>query len=474
MDKLVLRLSEKEVWWRRALIVVIAGLAFAWISPYFVAEESIKRAFGSLLGGAIGMDYPQSGEQPIVVVTVDDDDLQQTGAVWPISYQYHADVLKQLALLGSKRLMVDILFVDERRDPTLPAFKDTLCALKRQGIEIFIASKQLDDGSVYLRPELAAIAAPMALPGKACFTAVTVGTRLDKYDQRAWEYPRDAKATLQNRPESAAFAIFRSISPEKFESLPVANLAVLWGTQGSEFNLKWMRKPSQMGQDSVAHCKVWSYFDLLPPFLRLDSLFNPAAADSRAVCPYHMTIPVRALQDFKGTNPFGNVGDRINGSTVFYGASLVGMQDSIESLVHGAIPGVHLHAMALDNLLNFGSGYLLAEEFSISHLSSPASLMTFACLFLIALFDIFFNAGRHEKSEKTRFRDKLWTWCKKAFFVFLLCGVLYVIGRYGFRLGPLSWIEFIVLPLVLELLNKIDEIDECIAHFFGWLADGRH
>jgi CHASE2 domain-containing sensor protein len=39
---------------------------------------------------------------------------------------------------------------------------------------------------------------------------------------------------------------------------------------------------------------------------------------------------------------------------VLIGADILGSGDRIESPVHGQVPGVYLHAMALDNLLTFG------------------------------------------------------------------------------------------------------------------------
>jgi len=258
-------------------------------------------------------------------------------------------------------------------------------------------------------------------------------------------------------------------------------MALLWGTDGADFNQTWMRRSDANGNGMVGNCRTWSNWDVLPAFLGKDSLFNPSAADNRPVCPYHVTIPVRALQDYGGKNPFGPLDTHLNGATIFYGTALMGMHDVIESPVHGAVPGVHLHAMALDNLLNWGTQYLVAEEFDILHWTK-ATLMTIFCLLLITLADF---ALHWHKSRYIHDFSWFGLICRKSpalyvgqrcvkalqyfgyLFVrvmiyFILCISLYSTGRYLFNLGILSWIEYALLPLLMELLDKVDSVEAWI------------
>jgi hypothetical protein len=285
---------------------------------------------------------------------------------------------------------------------------------------------------------------------------------------------------------SAAFAIYSVMHPEISKKLPIADMALLWGTDGAAFNQTWMRRSEANGHVMVGNCRTWSNWDILPAFMRKDSLFDPSAADKRPVCPYHVTIPVRALKDYGEKNPFGPLDAHLKGATVFYGTALMGMHDVIESPVHGTIPGVHLHAMALDNLLTWGKQYLVAEEFEICHWTR-ATLMTIFCLLLIALADFALHWHKNHchrdfswfglisrKKNLARYSGQR---CVKALphlrylsirvMIYLtLCASLYFAGRYLFHLGILSWIEYALLPLLMELLDKIDSVEVWIEDNF--------
>src|SRR5690606_13263919 len=93
-------------------------------------------------------------------------------------------------------------------------------------------------------------------------------------------------------------------------------------------------------------------------FASLIAAFN-SGRDEHAVdrvrqpCPYAITIKEEDLTSEKARG-------LLEGRAVLIGQSLPGIHDIVESPVHGQIPVVYLHAMALDNLLNWHTSYYKA------------------------------------------------------------------------------------------------------------------
>ena len=69
------------------------------------------------------------------------------------------------------------------------------------------------------------------------------------------------------------------------------------------------------------------------------------------------------------------------GKAVLIGANLSGIPDAVSSQVHGQIPGVVWHAMALDNLISLGSGYLADRHEDGQRIGEVLLVALFAYLF---------------------------------------------------------------------------------------------
>ena len=94
-------------------------------------------------------------------------------------------------------------------------------------------------------------------------------------------------------------------------------------------------------------------------------------------CPAVTVVPLSLLE----TASPEDVAELFTGKAVLIGANLSGIPDAVASQVHGQIPGVVWHAMALDNLISLGSGYL-ADRHEGWQLASEILLVAiFAYLF---------------------------------------------------------------------------------------------
>ena len=87
-------------------------------------------------------------------------------------------------------------------------------------------------------------------------------------------------------------------------------------------------------------------------------LFGDLRKDPRAAlslpCPAVTVVPLSVLESASADD----LQELFTGKAVLLGANLSGIPDAVASQVHGQIPGVVWHAMALDNLISLGPGYL--------------------------------------------------------------------------------------------------------------------
>lgn len=105
-------------------------------------------------------------------------------------------------------------------------------------------------------------------------------------------------------------------------------------------------------------------------------------ADPPPSCMYSRAFPVDVIQQFSLGDAKAVIADRL----VVVGGRFSDSNDVLETSVFGAVPGVHFHAMALDNLIERGAAYAkpivpLTSMFDVSGLD----LFNFAVFFGIAL-----------------------------------------------------------------------------------------
>ena len=88
-------------------------------------------------------------------------------------------------------------------------------------------------------------------------------------------------------------------------------------------------------------------------------------------------IPVLAASQVQAHG--ADLKDFLQGRYVFVGTRLEGLQDRIESPVHGLVPGVVWNAMALDNLFVHGAWYMHPREGVWSYTLAIVLLLGYAC-----------------------------------------------------------------------------------------------
>jgi hypothetical protein len=153
---------------------------------------------------------------------------------------------------------------------------------------------------------------------------------------------------------------------------------------------------------------------------------------------------------------------------VLVGANVPGYNDFANSPIHGLIPGVHLHAMALDNLLTYQGNYKQSTGWELAHLPNlllPALLAVFAVFFVNVVWRAVspkFRLFKKEKpsqglnsSDAIKLRgvqalfDAL-AWLLKISLKTIAAMVLIALLQWRFRIGMLPVVELVTMTLLAE------------------------
>ncbi len=448
----------------RWYIVLVSFLVLLLVSMTMLAIGDALNAKGAVLTRYLARaqapltaqwGYPAKARDDITVVLYDQEFLDGSGSAWPITYGQHADNLLRLAGekgLRPKVIFLDITFGQEREDRTVKDLADALCAVQGMGIQVFLAGLPTGPkGELQVRSGLQKGAAP-------CFELVGVDYFPDELDGLAWTYELSrhwAGNRMASGPQpikgepfypSAALAIAsarlkldQTLGPEQ------GRMALVWGHNSA---------PQDSRPRSLAGCHEGQreLSQVIPKVLR--NLFDEEARTP--LCPYHRTLSADQL-NYMDTSELRRY---VQGKFVLVGANVPGYNDFVQSPVHGLLPGVHVHAMALDNFLTFGDEYKAHVEWTdpLHRILVGPALLGVAAVFLVHLL---WNLVRRRVAaffaHAAAFEDfQRWTASYKASPWWVRWGAVRVMRALGwaFRLT----LQTIAAMILIALLQKVFRI----------------
>lgn len=354
--------------WRiGGVLIALLLLVFTSFATLYVGDQInasgmvVTRFMARMQAPLIAHKYPTAARAQISVLLYDQAYLTDNNISWPISYAEHADWLLRIAsdpAIRPRALFLDIAFSQEREDPNIPALQDALCAVHQDyGVPVFLAALASPrDGRLEVRSGLAEID---PRNGRRCFTLVDVKYDPDPLDGLLWTYPMSrhlgpggwvsgpsadsAKPALR----SAAMAIAEDAATLKLGP-ETAPMAMVWG----------LKTAPDAGERPGSHCRPGEVevSQVVPGFIRQLFVEEPPSP----ICPYHDTLSMADLNTLNDAALTRHLRDRF----VLIGAAVPGYNDFVRSPIHGLIPGIYMHAMALDNLLSYRDEYKLATDWS--------------------------------------------------------------------------------------------------------------
>jgi len=195
------------------------------------------------------------------------------------------------------------------------------------------------------------------------------------------------------------------------------------------------------------------------------------------LCPYHRTLSADQLNYMDPSE----LSRHVKGKFVLVGANVPGYNDFVHSPVHGLLPGIHVHAMALDNFLTFREDYKISVEWSDpSHrvLVGPA-LLGVAAVFLVhllwnlmrrqvAAFLVHAAAFEDFRRGSARYKALPWWvrwgalrvvrglgWAFRLTLQTIAAMILIALLQKVFRIGMLPVAELVGMTLVAEGLGLV-------------------
>lgn len=486
---------------RSFLFLFFAGVAFVLIGDLFAWDEHAKRGAARLILPAI--DYWQyelrghqrSGQEKITVVLVDDEDLEHfatadgtasTPLTWPLPYAFHANRLREIAQMTDAgqcpiskpaAIFIDLLFLDERETlKEREALRNTICRISRCGIPVFLASLDwAEKGPIKpasTDPQAAANGSPAQPPmpaflrndqhGAPCATPVGVERRNDKFDATVWGYDV-VHGKGQRSLDSAALAIFSTLQKDLSRNVPRSvPMALIWGTTTHPFNPTWMRGAGENTDD--LNCRpdlpLWPWF----------------TDDKHPLCPYNRVLPARGLA--RGILSADTLNEALIGRVVMYGMNVQSAADVFRAPLHGELAGVHLHAMALDNMYSFGGQTKREEDLMADPRLRSVIFTLLALAVLTAFMTLLRQRGTAWRARAARYilsglmpstnarqetRVRRYALCEvlltPAAFVLKLVSYLVValaIAWFGYAvldLGPIAWAEYALFFILAQFLD---------------------
>ena len=417
--------------------------------------------------------YPNDSRPRITVILYDDEFLEHEGEAWPLSYGTHAQWLERLLEIPASKpaaIFMDINFAQKREDPSIAILADTLCRVRDElGLPVFLAAlPNASDGRLAIRDELMPA---RQSDGGPCTILGGVNDAADPIDGVAWSYPLKWHiADGDTRPgpaqdgeyefHSAALLIATETAKANGRSFRVDNeapsLALMWGP-----SIPLLHPP-----DYWAHCTpAESFWNLLVPYPIRHALGRTSAL---MTCPTHPTLSVAQLNQLEDEQ----LASYLDGAFVFIGARVASYDDFAISPVHGRIPGIYVHAMALDNLLVYGQDYKQQVEWELPPsrdlllAGTTAILAVFTAHTLIwhlrtALQPRLPRAFRSPRNIGMRFVVAivgLLLWLLRLWLQFVIALLMLVTMQAWFRIGMLPLVELIGMTLLAEGLGILTSI----------------
>lgn len=445
----------------RYLIFTLLLAAVMWLflaySPMGVSERLDKYTqdlFNSRAGSWV---YPSDRQQDLTVLLLTDEVVDAVlHGQWPAPYSFHASVLDDLLVHQPRAVFIDYYWMNLRK-PGADYLVSVLKNYREEGVPVYLAAP--DERWLEARwPELVGLVVP-----------VSAAVAMDPMDFVARSYPQENGGL-----RSAAFAI----AEDQFaiSASHRGALDIFWGTADNPLNQAWMQGEKET-HGSILGSLIQGFEGVNTPI------------------PYATTVFVRDL-----LNPVAESEDEalreldehLKGRVVIYGASLSGIQDMVFTPTRAILPGAYYHAMAIDNLLTWGTRFKASIPSRVAPEWAPQVLVILHFAILLAIAALVCRLKFHiplassaatEQPESaasfTRQSPKFWREVKIKAAVLALVITACAVQFFVLDLSVAIWagfLEMLGVGVVLDRLNVIERLlawPETVRSCFANYKNGR-
>lgn len=422
-------------YWLAAIIVLLAIF-----DPFGLASSSDK-ASAQWLNRMIAGHYPNDGQRQVAVVLIDDAYLMRNNTSWPMPYGEQSKLFKRLLAYKPKAVFVDLLyshdhsFGDPARGSQLLA--NVFERYQRQGIPLWLANTGVARGAAGQANTLAPFV-EVSRPALVVWEGVG--------DQ----YPL-AMQTPTGLMETPALALYRawcatqvctSAPPDAEAAAHRQPITVQWGLKPAPEQARIADMPDAAERRHFLLDAVAQFFQAV--FWKFDD-----SAQTRY--PYTLTL---TATDLEVTDPADQalIAELLRDRLVLVGAHIASTGDLVESPVHGQLPGVYLHAMALDNLITKGMAYDHEPANFPGTFFSWLDVLTLCLLALIAVFKALHARRLANQPTWSRWPTQEARWFASPYPSWLVLMLLLIVVSVLLSLNhitPVNVLGIILLSLVL-------------------------
>ncbi|REE22712.1 CHASE2 domain-containing protein [Paraburkholderia sp. BL27I4N3] len=340
------------------------------------------------------------------------------------------------------------------------------------------------------------------------------GKKKPSPEQTAHSVPEQPGTSEGDCPRSAAFSIFKELYHGTLDvpCTEAAFMSVTWPLDTAAYGLHWHE--SMDGEREERH-GIWPRVDsrdgdedmyCTSNESQIKLLWRAEARAflrplSRPLCVHYRTIHASQLPKHMGDGPNvatpndlelsdAELNDAFRGRFVMIGTSFAYSNDLVLSPLQDRIPGVFLHAAALDNLLSYPNDLEKVEAWELKlkmPLSRWGKILTLGIVGFIGFFIIVsikkkvrkvFAEFHHERTHwRKRFHPHWWiaksitAGFNIALFVISLA-VLVSFGVAMILFGAWMDIPFLVVAHILACAIAVESL-EWSEHLFNWITDSK-
>ncbi|MEF2145034.1 MAG: CHASE2 domain-containing protein [Desulfovibrionaceae bacterium] len=364
--------------------------------------------------------YSSAGQDRIVVVLIDDATLESRGEGWPPPYDTYSTFIYRILRQHPKALFVDIMLERMRlRDKeSFELAHDTLAALVPEyGIPLIFG--QSSPGAPNLFKDIPGVETAAITWNGPGYPLLLSGVGQTQLTPAASLYQHVCAEADIGSPGC----------PENIDPPHAPPLVPQWGIAISQT----MRDRELLPDDDTLFVAPTFADRLLRSgSLLCHSLFvgldSNAADAAREKWPYAVTVMAHDLDK-------PQIRGLLRDKAVLLGVSIAGSTDMVVTPANGKLPGVYLHAMALDNLMRYGSRY-----YTDTGLSWIQSLTMPLCIAILAAWVL----GKWPNGGSLYL-------CLALCLVLAMSATTYLV----FRWAPQNWVgNFLLVSLIYRLQKR--------------------
>ncbi|WDM68642.1 CHASE2 domain-containing protein [Xanthomonas cucurbitae] len=447
------------------LFAVVIGV----IDPFGLkraGEVQSQRIAGRMFAPFYGMPPTSAGspaasaQDHIAVVLIDDHTLQARESAWPPRYSYYDEVLRRVLAQQPRAVYVDIL-MEQRRDydDSYTDARDGIAAeIGCAKVPVLFGVSAPGRRSIFSGVGSAASGCSTALPASNSDIVPVAQDVVTSWKGVGSDYPLLLAAknvrdegwvpSLSTGPgfgadyRSVALALYQQACRTRSdagcrESARALNAQALGTPMSVQWGSTLPRLPVQphgLGCVRTAPVGWWSRLASAAGLTVdgfLSGLDEQVENHRRERCAYTLTVFEEQLDD---PALAAVLKDRV----VLIGTRLNGLGDQVISPVHQQLPGVYLHAMALDNLMQWGSERMYTDSLR-DRLSE-----------LLGMLLICFTAGA-ALLLTPRISPRWLRWLRSAVVVVACIGsslLIVLVSQLYLRQPPGHWLSALVLACV--------------------------